>query len=107
MQSPGHSHERCEDGVPCRALVRFSTETGVKGTGRIRVIGTHGAFIETGAELRVGTPLKLLVLGNDSAPHVVEIDATVVGSESYGVEVEWQERRNCPICAVIGCSVPC
>jgi len=91
----------------CKALVRLSTGTGITGTGRVRDISTSGAFIETTARLAVNAQVDLVILGNESATHTVELAATVVRVEREGIGVEWCRTPARSICAVVGCSVRC
>lgn len=92
---------------PCRAHVRLSTGTGISGAGRIRDISTSGAFIETTAQLPLNSSMDLLVIGNESAAHAVELAAVVVRVERDGIGVEWCKTPACSICTVIGCTTRC
>lgn len=91
----------------CRALVRLSTSTGITGTGRVRNISTSGAFIETKARLAGNSQMDLVILGNESAAHAVELAAMVVRVERDGIGVEWCKTPACSICSVVGCVVRC
>jgi len=91
----------------CKARVRLSTGTGITGTGRVRDISASGAFIETTARLSADAQVDLVILGNQSASHTVELAATVVRIDDDGLGVEWCKTPTCSICAVVGCAVRC
>ena len=91
----------------CRARVRLSTSAGITGSGRIRNISSSGAFIETAAELPLYVKVDLVIFGNESAVHPVELAATVVRVEGDGIGVEWCKTPACSICVKIGCTTRC
>jgi hypothetical protein len=102
-----HLEHRWGTRLRCRARVRLSTSTGITGAGRIRDISSSGAFIETAVELPVNTRLNLVVLGNSSATHAVDMAATIVRIDHHGVGVEWCQTPVCSICSAVGCTVRC
>jgi hypothetical protein len=91
----------------CLARVELSAGDGVHGKGRVRDVSSSGAFLETTLDLPLQTRVILLVLGNESATQVVEIDAIVVRVARGGIGVEWCETPTGSICAVVGCTAPC
>lgn len=91
----------------CKARVRLSTGTGITGSGRIRDISSSGAFIETKARLLTDIQVELMVIGNESAVHVVEVTANVVRVEPDGIAVTWSKPPTCAICTAMGCTVLC
>ena len=91
----------------CKAHVRLSTGTGTTGVGRVRNISTSGAFIETTARPPLNAQVNLVVLGNESAAHTVELAATVVRIDREGIGVEWCQTPACSICTVVGCIDRC
>jgi hypothetical protein len=93
--------------APCKARVRLSTGTGIAGSGHIRNISGSGAFIETVAKLAMHMKVDLVILGNASAVHSVEMAATVVRVERDGIGVEWCRTPACSICSEIGCTIRC
>jgi hypothetical protein len=93
--------------VPCEARVRLFADAGITATGRVRDISSSGAFIKTALELPVNARVMLMVLGNDSATHVVKIAASVARSGHDGMGVEWCETPARSICAVVGCNTTC
>ena len=93
--------------MKCRARVRLSAGDDINGAGRVRDISSSGAFIETALALSAHTPVRLVVLGNESAAHTVEIIASVVRVDRDGVGVEWCETAAGSICAAVGCTVRC
>ena len=93
--------------MPCRATVRICAGMDASGMGRIRDISTSGAFIETTTRFPPSSPISLLILGNASASHAVEISAIVVRTEPDGVGVEWCETPAGFICANVGCTTRC
>jgi hypothetical protein len=109
MQSPDELLEhRWGERFPCQARVRLSTGSGISASGRLRDISASGAFIETAAGLPVDTRVRLVVLGNESAAHVVDLEATVIRVDpDRGVGIEWCTTPARSICAVVGCTVRC
>ena len=105
--APFFMEHRWGQRVPCDALVRVSAGEEAGFPGRVRNISSSGAFIETAAVLPANTGVSLLVLGNESATHAVEIAATVVRSEHDGIAVEWNETPSGSICAKVGCTTRC
>jgi hypothetical protein len=93
--------------MPCRAQVQLIAGTGMSGAGRVRDVSSSGAFIETGLELPVYARVALVVLGNESSSHEVEITASVVRVAGDGIGVEWCETPAGSICAVLGCTRRC
>lgn len=98
---------RWEEQFRCRARVRLSTERGMTGTGRIRVISASGAFIETLFQPGLAARLHLYILGNETARDVVERAATVVRLATDGIGVEWNSAPTRAICSALGCAVRC
>ena len=93
--------------VPCEARVRLFADAGITATGRVRDISSSGAFIETAIDLPVHARVMLIILGNDSAAHEVEIAASVARSGGDGMGIEWCETPTRSICAVVCCITPC
>jgi hypothetical protein len=93
--------------MPCRALVRVSERDGIGGSGRVRDVSSSGAFIETSSRFAVNARLALVVLGNESATHPVEIAAIVVRVGRDGIGVEWCDTPAGAICSVLGCIKSC
>jgi hypothetical protein len=91
----------------CEATVGLSAGTGITGTGRVCDVSSSGAFIETALDLPMHTRVLLMVLGNESATHVVEIAASVARVDPDGIGVEWCETPAGSICAVLGCATSC
>jgi hypothetical protein len=93
--------------MPCRALVRVSDRTGIEGSGRVRDVSSSGAFIEISPRFAVNARLALVVLGDESAAHPVEIAASVVRLERDGIGVEWCDTPAGSICSLLGCIGRC
>jgi hypothetical protein len=93
--------------LPCRAHVQLCAGDDITGAGRVRDVSSSGAFIETAIELPVYARVALVVLGNESATHTVEIHASVVRVASDGIGVEWCDTPSRSICEVLGCTTRC
>jgi hypothetical protein len=93
--------------MSCQARVRLSGSAGISGAGRVRDISSSGAFIETALDLPVYARIELLVLGNRSAAHAVELTATVARVDRDGIGIEWCETPARSICSVVGCTTHC
>jgi hypothetical protein len=93
--------------MTCRAHVRLSAGGEVTGTGRVRDVSSSGAFIETSTEVPVYARIALWVLGNESATHAIEINASVVRVTRDGIGVEWCDTPGRSICEVLGCATRC
>ena len=91
----------------CQARVYLSAGAGICDTGRVRDVSSSGAFIETTLHLPMQTRVMLVVRGNKSATHEVEIAASVARVSRDGIGVEWCETPACSICAVVGCTASC
>jgi hypothetical protein len=91
----------------CQARVRLSGGTGINGAGRVRDISVSGAFIETAFRLPVYARVTLIVLGNESAAHTVEINATIVRLNLEGIGVEWCDTPAGSVCDLVGCTTRC
>ena len=91
----------------CQARTRLSAGDGISGTGSVRDVSTSGAFIETTLDLPMHTRVTLIVQGNESATHEVEIAASVARVDRDGVGVEWCETPAGSICPVLGCATRC
>jgi hypothetical protein len=107
MAGQTHLEHRWGERFRCKALVHLSTGTGTSSTGRVRDISSSGAFFETAVEFPVNAPLDLVMLGNESATHAVNMTATVVRVDRDGIGVEWCNTPACLICSVVGCTVRC
>jgi hypothetical protein len=93
--------------VCCEARVRLSTRSGITGSGRIRDISACGAFIQTTVVVPLEVELSVAILGNHSAPHLVDLSAVVVRLTDEGMGVEWRNAPSCPICSFVGCTARC
>ena len=93
--------------LPCRAQVRLSAGDEIYGAGHVRNVSSSGAFIETTLEVPLNARVDLVVLGNESAIHAVDITASVVRVERNGIAVEWCETPAGSICTVLGCVTRC
>jgi len=93
--------------MTCRARVQLSAGAGLSGAGRVRDVSSSGAFIETTLQLPMQARLMLVVRGNKSATHEIEIAASVARVNRDGIGVEWCETPTGSICAVVGCTASC
>ena len=91
----------------CQARAQLSAGDGISGTCCVRDVSTSGAFIETTLDLPMHTRVILIVQGNESATHGVEIAASVSRVDRDGVGVEWCETPAGSICPVLGCTARC
>jgi len=91
----------------CQARVSISAGVDITGAGCVRDVSSSGAFIETTINLPMNTRVTLLVKGNESSTHVVDIAAIVVRVAKDGVGIEWCETPGGSICPVLGCATPC
>jgi len=105
--NPFFMEHRWGQRLPCRAHVRICVSDDINGAGRVRDVSSSGAFIETAIRLPVYARVALVVLGNESATHPVEINASVVRVASDGIGVEWCDTPARSICEVLGCTTRC
>jgi hypothetical protein len=105
--NPFFMEHRWGQRMPCRAHVQLRGGDEISGAGRVRDVSSSGAFIETAIELPVYARVTLVVLGNESATHTVEINASVVRVASDGIGVEWCDTPGGSICEVLGCTTRC
>jgi hypothetical protein len=73
------------------APVRFIAMPGILGVGRVTNVSVTGAFMETEADLGLGTVLHVESIEPAGDARRKRLTANVVRCEAHGVGLEWRE----------------